>query len=287
MNSSPAVTGERSPAGAASRFLQYTHLDKMYGYLPGMHAAQPAIFGLDPAEYQALREGFAAAARAGAQQLLTDTEAAARVDRWSAAGPSTVLVAGDSLTDDLQSWVEILRAALDLRSSGHTVQLVNHGLSAHTTAMIARSWPATLTVTKPDVVVCALGGNDVTRVGPDPRKTQVSPAESLANLAELRRIAQTLVSPHWIWVTPAPVDEVRAGAFPAFRFGQSSWANSDVQQLSEGIHALGGPVVDLTTVLGVPAAPELVGEDGVHPTLAGQIEIARAVLGPLAQDPGR
>ncbi|MFF5989926.1 SGNH/GDSL hydrolase family protein [Prauserella flavalba] len=268
-----------------TRFVQYMHLEKSYGYLPGMRAAQAAIFGLSQQEYEAERERFAAAAREGATELMADPASAAAIDRWAAGGEATVLVAGDSLTDDLQSWAEILRAALDLRRPGHGVRLVNGGLSAHTTAMILRSWPATLTAVKPDVVVCALGGNDVARVGPAARKTQVSLAESLANLAELRRIARVLASPRWIWVTPAPVDEARVSAFPPFRFGHSSWANADVRALADGIRDLGGPLVDLTAVLGTPAAPDLVGDDGVHPTLAGQVAIARAALAVLATQP--
>lgn len=279
---STAAEQRRPPLVDVDRLVQYTHLDKSYGYLPGMRDAQASIFGLAPEDYQAVRERFATAAREGARDLLADPDNAAALDRWAAAGPSTVLVAGDSLTDDLQSWTEILRAALDLRRPGHAVRVVNGGLSAHTSAMILRSWPATLAAVRPDVVVCALGGNDVTRVGPGARKTQVSLDESLANLGELRRIARALVSPHWIWVTPASVDEERVASFAAFRFGHSSWANADVRLLADGMRGLGGPLIDLTAVLGVPALPGLVGDDGVHPTLAGQTAIAGAVLDALA-----
>ncbi|WP_280361552.1 SGNH/GDSL hydrolase family protein [Nocardia wallacei] len=280
---STAIEEQRPPVPDVEKFVRYTHLDKSYGYLPGMREAQPTLFGLSPESYQAARERFARAAREAAETLLAGADETTAIDRWTVAGPSTVLVVGDSLTDDLQSWVEILRAALGLRRPDHAVRLINGGLSAHTSAMILRSWPATLAAVKPDVVVCALGGNDVTRVGPGARKTQVSIDESLANLSELRRIAKTLVSPRWIWVTPASVDEDRVAGFPPFRFGHSSWANTDVRLLVDGMRGLGGPLIDLTTVFGIPAAPDLVGDDGVHPTLAGQLAIARAAVAPLAR----
>jgi acyl-CoA thioesterase-1 len=131
---------------------------------------------------------------------------------------------------------------------------------------------------RPDWIVCLLGGNDVTRVGPAPTKPQVSLAESVANLLELRRIAAARAGAAWVWITPAPVDEARAAGFEPFRRGESAWRNADVLALAEAIRAFAEPVVDLTAVFGVPAAGDLQGPDGVHPALAGQTAIARALV---------
>lgn len=262
----------------AATFVRYTHLDKTHGYLPGMHASQAAVFGLDEAGYQRLREHFAAQACEAATALLDDPSVSGLVDAWGRRGPHTLLAVGDSLTDDLQSWLEILRAALDLRAPGHAVRVVNGGLSAHSTAMVLRRWPATLTAVRPDVVVCCLGGNDVTRVGPGTTKPVVGPDESAANLREIRHIAAHTGDPDWIWMTPTPVDEDRVAGYPPFRLGQSRWANDDVLALVERMRAFPDPVVDLTAALGVPPGADLVEEDGVHPTLAGQAAIAVAAL---------
>jgi lysophospholipase L1-like esterase len=278
------VTANGGPAGGAQveTWVRYTHLDKSHGYLPGMGQAQPAVFGLTAQEYAAVRAHFAENAEAAARLLLTDPDLAAKVDRLPFRDGDTVLAVGDSLTDDLQSWAEILRGVLDLRSRAD-VRVINRGLSAHTTAMILRSWPATVAAVRPAWVICCLGGNDVTRVGPSPAKCQVSLAESLANLTELRRITAALTGGRWVWMTPTTVREERVEAFPAFRFGQSSWSNADVHALADGIRGLGEPIVDLTKVMGTPAAAELVDQDGVHPTLAGQAAIARAVIEALAE----
>lgn len=259
-------------------WLQYTHLDKLYGYLPGLKDALPAIFGIDAARYAAIIASFDARARAAAVSLLTDQAFAAGIDALPFRSGQTVLAVGDSLTDDLQSWAEILRHALDVRRPRHGVHIVNGGLSAHTTAMVLRRWPATLTATRPHWVLCALGGNDVTRVGPEPTKPQVSLAETIANLRALRRIAAAHDAASWVWVTPVPVLEDRVAEFPAFRFGQSSWRNTDIAALAEAIGDLGDPVVDLIATFGTPADPGMQGADGVHPTLDGQTAIARAVV---------
>jgi acyl-CoA thioesterase I len=258
-------------------WIQYTHLDKLYGYLPGMARALPAIFGLDAEGYAEVTQRFAAQARQAARQLLADASFAARVDALPFQPGQSVLAVGDSVTDDLQSWAEILRHLLDLRRPGDGMQVVNGGLSAHTTAMVLRRWPATLTK-QPDWIICLLGGNDVTRVGPEPTKPQLDLSESVANLVELRRIAQARTTASWVWMTPVPVREDRVAEFPAFRYGQSTWRNADVLALAAAIRGFDEPVVDLTRAFGVPAKDELQGPDGVHPSLAGQTAIVTALV---------
>lgn len=261
----------------AEAWIQFTHLDKLYGYLPGMDGALPAIFGLPPECYAEVTARFEANARSAAQRLLADDRFATRVDALPFDTGQSVFAIGDSVTDDLQSWAEMLRHLLDLRRPGHGVRVVNGGLSAHTTAMVLRRWPATL-AQQPDWILCLLGGNDVTRVGPAPAKPQVSLSESVANLRELRRIAAAHTDATWVWITPAPVHEERIASFPPFLQGESTWRNADVLALAEAIRGFDEPVVDLTRALGVPPREELQGPDGVHPSLAGQTVIAQAVV---------
>ena len=264
----------------AQLWLQYTHLEKLYGYLPGMAEAQPAIFGMSPERYAEIRASFDSNAREAARRLLVNPQLAAKVDGLPFGPGQSVLAVGDSATDDLQSWAEILRHLLDLRRPGDRVRVVNGGLSAHTTAMVLRRWPAAL-AQRPDWVICMLGGNDVTRVGPAPAKPQVGMAEAVANLVELRRIAAKLTVASWVWMTPTPVREDRVAEFPAFRHGQSTWRNTDLLALAEAVGRLDGPVVDLVAAFGVPPDDDLLGPDGVHPTLTGQTAIVTALIGHL------
>ncbi|MQA77092.1 MAG: hypothetical protein GEV10_01185 [Streptosporangiales bacterium] len=257
--------------------LQLTHLEKLYGYLPGMVDALPSIFGLDKDRYAELTEGFAVHARQAAQELLDDDAFASAVDALPFAPGQTVLAVGDSMTDDLQSWAEILRHVLELLRPDDGVRIVNGGLSAHTTAMVLRRWVPTV-AQRPDWIICFLGGNDVTRVGPEPTKSQVSTAETVANLRELHRIAAARADASWVWITPAPVHEERVAAFPPFRMGESTWRNDDIVALTEAMRDFPEPVVDLTTVFGVPAADDLQGPDGVHASLAGQQAVTRALV---------
>ncbi|MGH3315136.1 MAG: SGNH/GDSL hydrolase family protein [Nocardioidaceae bacterium] len=262
---------------AARNWLQYTHLEKVYGYLPGIHRALPGIFDMTPEEYEETRQSFETAARAAASELLRDERVADLVDTLPVRAGQRILAVGDSITDDLQSWAEILRHLLQIRRSEDAITVINAGLSAHTTAMVLRRWPATLAA-KPDLVICALGGNDVTRVGPDALKSQVSLSETLANLRELRRIADALTTTAWVWMTPVPVHEERVANFDPFKFGLSTWRNADITALAEAVLTFDDPVVDLVSTFGVPADPRLQGPDGVHASLTGQMAITRALL---------
>lgn len=257
------------------RWLQYTHLDKLYGYLPGIQNALPAVFGITATEYAAILARFDQRADEAASTLLADPVFAARVDALPFQARQTVLAVGDSITDDLQSWVEILRHLLRRRRPELDVRVINGGLSAHTTTMVLRRWTATLGAARPDWVLCALGGNDVTRIGPEPNRPQVDLADTIANLKRMRALA---AEPTWVWLTPVPVCEDRILQFPAFRFAGSSWRNDDIRALAEAMRGLDGVLVDLVAAVGIPADPTLQGDDGVHPTLAGQTVIVRSLV---------
>lgn len=269
-------------------WLQYTHLDKLYGYLPGMPQAAPAIFGLDPAAYAEIIAQFNQRAAGAADRLLDDQRVAGWVDALPFTPGQKVLAVGDSTTDDLQSWAVIFRHLLSKRRGQDHIDIINAGLSAHTTAMMLRRWPATLAV-KPDWIMCALGTNDVTRVGLEPTKPTVTADESIANLRQMRRIASHLTDASWVWLTPTPVIEERVASHPPFQYGLSTWRNQDITALAEAITALGAasdePVIDLIAAFGTAARPTLYGPDGVHPTLDGQIAITVALLQRLASIP--
>ena len=264
--------------------VRFTHLEKTYGYLPGMgNATAAALFGLDETAYQDTKNRFDENARAAARGLLEVDRLAGRVDRLPFRAGDVVLGIGDSFTDDLQSWLEILRHLLGLRRPQDGISVVNQGVSAQTTAMALRRFVQTVAARQPDWVICFLGGNDVTRVGPEPNKAQVGLQETIENLEAMQRMATALTDARWVWITPPTFDEERAAAYPPFQMGQSQWHNADVLAIAEFIREQEAPVVDLQAVFGLPADPELQGPDGVHPSLAGQRTIARAFVERLSR----
>jgi acyl-CoA thioesterase I len=179
---------------------------------------------------------------------------------------------------DLQSWLEIVRHLLQERRPGDEIRVVNRGLSAHTTAMVLRRFVPDVVFLEPDWIFCLLGGNDATRVGPEPNKPQVGPEETARNLEVMRHIASTQTEARWGWITPPTYDEGRASSFPPFKMGQSIFLNDDVIAIGDYVREQKEPVVDIQAVFGLPADPDLQGPDGVHPSLAGQKAITRAFV---------
>ena len=268
-------------------WVQYTHLEKLYGYLPGMDEALLArLFGLDPEEYRGVKGRFDANARGAALELLEDASFAESVDLLPFGSGETVVGVGDSITDDLQSWLEILRHLFSERRPEDEIRVVNAGLSAHTTAMVLRRFIPSVVSLKPDWIFCLLGGNDATRVGPEPNKPQVGIEETTKNLEAMRRIAREQTPAEWVWITPPTYDEERASSFPPFKMGQSVFTNRDVVAIGDFVREQEDPVVDLQAVFGTPADPKLQGPDGVHPSLAGQKAIARAFVERLTESSG-
>jgi acyl-CoA thioesterase-1 len=258
--------------------VQFTHLEKTYGYLPGMgEATVAALFDLDEVTYRQIKDHFDENAREAAQELLENRSLAERVDRLPFRSEETVLGVGDSFTDDLQSWLEIIRHLLWARRPHEEIRVINAGISAQTTSMTLRRF-VPLISQQPDWIVCFLGGNDATRIGPEPNKPQVSFEETAKNLEAMRRMAATLTDARWVWITPPTFDEERAAAYPPFRMGQSHWRNEDVLAIADFVRDQEEPVVDLQVIFGTPANPALQGPDGVHPSLAGQKAIARAFV---------
>jgi lysophospholipase L1-like esterase len=269
------------------KLVQYTHLEKLYGYLPGMDEELLAqLFGLGLEEYREVKGRFDANARGAALELLGEPGFAARVDRLPFREGETVVGVGDSITDDLQSWLEIVRHLLEERRPEDGIRVVNAGLSAHTTAMVLRRFIPNVVALKPDWIFCLLGGNDATRVGPEPNKPQVSPEETVKNLEAMRHLARTQTEAGWVWITPPTYDEERASSFPPFQMGQSVFLNDDIVAIGDFVREQEGTVVDIQEVFGIPADPELQGPDGVHPSLAGQKAIARTVFERLSESSG-
>jgi lysophospholipase L1-like esterase len=285
--STPAAAGARPATPNSGRgddddamvgTVQFVHPEKVFFYLPGMdEAGVAALHGADVETYLAVRAQFDAAARGAAQNLLADAAFAARVDALPFRPGATLVALGDSFTDDLQFWLEILRHLLERRRPLDGIRIVNLAVSARTTTDVLHyAMPAIGQA--PDWVFCLVGGNDAKRIGPEPTKPLVAPAETAANLDALRRLFAAQTDAGWVWLTPATVDPARVAAFPGFQVGQSTWRNDDLRVVAEAIRGRPESVVDLQAVFGDPPLSEYLGPDGLHPSLAGHRAIARAVV---------
>ena len=121
----------------AAFLARYVHPQKLLPPLPGVRAGLEAqVFGLSTSGYDALLAPIGARTKRAAATLLDDPESARILERLGQR-PTTLVGLGDSLIDDANSWLEILRAAND--QIGGQLKIVNAGVSGETTVqMLAR-----------------------------------------------------------------------------------------------------------------------------------------------------
>jgi lysophospholipase L1-like esterase len=244
---------------AAELLVRFEHPAKFLGVLelPGAaalgEAAIAAAYALAPARVAALRAMFAEQARAAASSLDA-----------SGLAPGVVVALGDSITDDLVSWAEILRWALDGRDGA---VLVNAGVSGDTTADVLRRLHGVVAL-RPSLVITMLGTNDCQRHGPSAQRLMPA-AATRANLAAIAGWLQA-AGARTLWIAPPPVDEAALARAVGDRL--FSMRDADTAEVAAMLAALGGPVIDVRDTLRDALLP-----DGVHPTLAGQTRIAAAV----------
>ncbi len=258
--------------------IAFLHPEKMLAGTPGVNDLPLHVaFGVDKATYDSIRRGFEQRTRGAAQELLADPTFAQRVERLPFAPGDKVVGFGDSITDDYQSWLEILRHLLALRRPHDGIVVINAGYSGDTTSqMLSRFLP--VVQEKPDWIICLAGTNDARAHGRQPAKTMVSIEETALNLTALRHFAATETTARWVWLTPTPVIESKIPAHWWLGTGEMAWSNRDLSAIAAVVRRQRDAVVDLQAAFGNPANPDLLLPDGLHPSLAGQMVIVRALV---------
>ncbi|MDQ3921931.1 MAG: GDSL-type esterase/lipase family protein, partial [Actinomycetota bacterium] len=144
--------------------VQYHHPEKMLARLP----TRPEIaddmlalfFGTDARTYGEIKAAFAGRAHRCALELLQDARVRALVDQLPFEPGTTVVGAGDSITDDYHSWLEILRHLLAERRPDLGIEVVNAGISGDTTSRLLGRFLEVLEE-GPDWLITLIGTNDV------------------------------------------------------------------------------------------------------------------------------
>lgn len=258
--------------------LQYHHPEKILARLPGMsEETVAACYGIDVAVLRTLKDEFAHNALHAAEALLREPGFAARVSRLPFAPGSKVVGLGDSLTDDYQGWLEILRHLVAIVRPDDGIALLNFGISGETTAQVVSRFRGVV-AEQPQWILCLVGTNDVRRHGAAPTKILISREETFENFRLLRSYGATQTSSHWLWMTPPGVIEEKIAAHWYLSAVQVRVRNADLLEIGRMLREMPDPVVDLQEILGVPGREDLLQEDGLHPNLEGQKAIARAVV---------
>src|SRR5215210_39926 len=165
--------------------MQYHHPEKTLASLPGGQEIDNEIlasfFGTDAQTYREIKDTFAERTRRCAYELLQDARFAPLVDRLPFEAGTTVVGLGDSITDDYQSWLEILRHLLAERRPESGIYLVNAGISGDTSSgLLGRLLD--ILEGNPAWIITLIGTNDVPFIRDPLTKSLVSPEETGKNL---------------------------------------------------------------------------------------------------------
>lgn len=263
------------------KLIRFQHPEKVLGYLGALDDARLAtLFGLETDAYLRVRHDHEEQARQTASELLDDPAFAEKVDRLPFAAGQRVVAVGESTTDDLLSWFEILRHLLALRRPDDGIVLVNAAVSGQTSAQALSGSPG-VAFQRPDWVLCMLGANDVRRFGGPGGPILVSLPETERALGALRDVVTARTGARWVWVAPSPVDEERVAAYQPFVRGGFSWSNRDLAPVTAFLATQPEPVIDGGSAFAEEGVDAHL-DDGVHLSLAGQRALAVAVVETLA-----
>jgi lysophospholipase L1-like esterase len=238
--------------------------------------AHAALLGL-PVEIYATELGrMQKEASEAADELLADQAVASMVDRLPLRKGAKVMVFGDSLTSDPQSWAVIVREMLAKRRDSDGISLTISAVAAETTthALVRAGQIASL---RPDWILFLLGTNDARTQGTHPTKTLVHHEETTRNIAELRQRVSRETTANCVWITPPAANEAQVAHGGLARFGVR-FRNEDLERVAGIVRDIDGPVIDAFSSFGSPPPSDLLMGDGLHFTLAGQKRMALEVI---------
>ncbi|TGV58009.1 SGNH/GDSL hydrolase family protein [bacterium M00.F.Ca.ET.141.01.1.1] len=239
--------------------------------------AHAALLGLPVEVYAAELGRMQKEASEAASALLAHHAVASMVDRLPLRRGAKVVVFGDSLTSEPQSWAVILREMLTMRRGAEEISLTISAVAGETTTHgLVRV--REITDARPDWILFLFGTNDARTQGPHPTKTLVHHEETARNIAELRQRVSRETKASCVWITTPAVNEAQVATHPGLaRFGVR-FRNQDLERVAKIIRDRDGPVIDAFSILGSPPPSDFLISDGLHFTLAGQKQMAFEVI---------
>jgi lysophospholipase L1-like esterase len=240
-------------------------------------SAHAGLLGLPEEIYAAELGRMQKEASDAADELLADEAVASMVDRLPLRKGAKVVAFGDSLTSEPQSWAIVLSEVLARRRGADGISLTISAVAGETTTHgLVRI--ADIIHSQPDWILFLFGTNDARTQGSHPTKTLVHHEETARNIAELRQRVSRETAASCVWITPPAVDEALVAAhWGLARFGVR-FRNQDLERVAEIVRDNDGPVIDAFSTLQSPLPSDLLMDDGLHFTLAGQKRMALEVI---------
>lgn len=266
--------------------LQFLNLEKRFPLLPGIENqdALAHLVGLDKDEFINLRKSYQQNAEQAAEEMLEEQQVTDWINKIPFQKGDTIVALGDSITDDLQGWLYILKKALEITVPESDFTFINSGVSYNTSSEALKRFNRDVIDHDPDWVIVALGTFDMQRLHIAPDRTLVSLADFWENTNTIEKNVEDLTDNPIIWITPPPVI---TQMMQKMRFFHYDLFEEDLQNVRE---ILAGKVGFIVDPLGQRMSEE--GDeaeawnylsDGVHPSLSGHVNTVKSLLQTLAE----
>jgi lysophospholipase L1-like esterase len=262
--------------------LPYLNLHKNHPFLPGARniKGQAAFIGISETELAEYRQTYLKNSRIAALDLLKREDVIEFVQLLPFQPTDTIMVLGDSITDDMQGWFEIFRHVLEIGVDEASFRLKNEAVYGSTSVDVLRRIDRDLDIHKPDWVILALGSVDAQRFHGTGERTLVSLAEFYENISTMESMIAEVVANPIIWITPPPAITELMQDMPLFG---GVLNELDLGAFREVISGKSGYVVDpYGKRMGTPANAWNFMPDGFHPSVAGHCETVVSLLRSLS-----
>ncbi|MCA1802110.1 MAG: GDSL-type esterase/lipase family protein [Rhodothermaceae bacterium] len=259
-------------------FIQFLNLEKQFPLLPGTRdeANVAAFIGLEKEELIQAREAFSKVAKTAAEELLKDEEIALSLEKLPFKKGELIMVIGDSLTDDLQGWFEILRHVLHTALPDYKLKFRNLAVSNDTTHNMLKRFNRDVLAEKPDWLIIAAGTFDAQRLHVATDRTHTSLADFWENLNSMENAVKTVTKNPVIWITPPPVITELMEKVPFF---DGIVDEEDLSAYRDVISGKAGYIIDpVGERMGRPGDAWNYLPDGMHPSPAGHVQTVKYFL---------
>ncbi|MFW6347517.1 MAG: SGNH/GDSL hydrolase family protein [Cyclonatronaceae bacterium] len=261
----------------------FLNLEKRFPLLPGARSTEYVanFIGLSKQELVDARITLDEQAEQAAQELLKDEDTLQYITRLPFRQGDKLVVIGDSLSDDLQGWFEILRHVLEIGRPDLELEFNNAAVQGDTSFDALRRLNRSVIHAQADWVFVGLGSYDAMRLHPLPERTHVSLTEFWENMNAIEEVIAATTKNPPVWITPPPVITEMMQQVALF---DGVVYNEDLSQFREVTAGRKGFVIDPKGVrMGQPAEAWNYLPDGFNPALAGHVATAKSLLKTLYQ----
>jgi acyl-CoA thioesterase-1 len=252
-------------------------------------AASAAMIGVTEADFVAHVDSVDADVRRVAEEMLVDVNLAQVVDELVLPHQGTVMTIGDSITTYRRGYARVLAAMVEIRRPHDGIRFLNVAQSGYTSTHCLEETFTRFLAEAPDLVFIKVGVGDSKRFGGQAADQLVSLDEYGSNVLAMVEAFLQYSSARPVLISPLPVNEAIANAYPGFEPMRMAWRNTDIEAKADALREIARrhdlTFVDLTDSLGRPPDPALLLDDGLHPNPNGHRRILEAVLRTLPSRP--